>query len=272
LCEMQGYVYAAKLTIAELCRVVGRDALSTRLLSEANRLRERFDSAFWNASLKTYALALDGNKKQCAVRTSNAGHALFTGIALPERAAIVAETLLDNSSYSGWGIRTVSSREARYNPMSYHNGSVWPHDNALIGAGLGYYGRQHLAARLLNGMFEVALQVDQRRLPELFCGFHRRPDGTGPTLYPVACAPQAWAAGAPFLLLSACLGLRIHAEDRSVRLTNPYLPEVLDELHIKALRVADASVDLLVVRHERSARVEVLRKQGEVDVQNVGSS
>jgi glycogen debranching enzyme len=272
LCEMQGYVYAAKQAIAELCRVIGRDHLHSRLLEEANSLRQRFDSAFWNASLKTYALALDGNKQQCAVRTSNAGHALFTGIALPERAPIVAETLLDNSSYSGWGVRTVSSREARYNPMSYHNGSVWPHDNALIGAGLGYYGRQHLSARLLNGMFEVALQVDQRRLPELFCGFHRRPDGTGPTLYPVACAPQAWAAGAPFILLSACLGLRIHAEDRSVRLNNPYLPEALDELQIKALCVVDATVDLLVARHERSVRVEVLRKQGEVEVESVGTS
>ncbi len=114
--------------------------------------------------------------------------------------------LLDGASYSGWGIRTVAAREARYNPMSYHNGSVWPHDNAMIGAGMANYGQQTLAGRLLTGMFEAALHLDLNRLPELFCGFHRRPDGTGPTQYPVACAPQAWAAGAPYLLLAATFG------------------------------------------------------------------
>jgi len=267
LCEMQGYVYAAKRAIAALCPLLGLETFRSRLLAEAESLRGYFDVSFWNASLKTYALALDGNKKQCAVRTSNAGHSLFTGIALPARGAVLAETLLDSSSYSGWGIRTVAARETRYNPMSYHNGSVWPHDNALIGAGLGYYGWQHLAARLLSGMFEVALHVDLRRLPELFCGFHRRPDGTGPTLYPVACAPQAWSAGAPFLLLSACLGLEICAETRSVKFVNPYLPDVVDELQIEALEVCDATVDLLVARHDRAVRVEILRKQGDVDVQ-----
>jgi glycogen debranching enzyme len=271
LCEMQGYVYAAKKAVAALCPFVGQDSLGSRLLAEAESLRERFDAAYWNAFLKTYVLALDGDKKQCGVRASNAGHALFTGIALPARAPILAETLFNNSSYSGWGIRTVAAHEARYNPMSYHNGSVWPHDNALIGAGLGHYGRQHLAARLLTGLFEVSLHVDLRRLPELFCGFHRRPDGTGPTLYPVACAPQAWSTGAPFLLLSACLGLEIRAEDRSIKFVNPCLPEVVEELRIEALAVKDAKVDLLIARRENSVRVEVVRKQGDIDVHTISA-
>ena len=269
LCEMQGYVYAAKQAVATLCQAAGHDSLGSRLLQEAESLRERFDSAFWNPSLNTYALALDGHKQQCAVRTSNAGHALFTGIALPSRAPVLARTLMDSSSYSGWGIRTVAAREARYNPMSYHNGSVWPHDNAIVGAGLAYYGLQPLAARLLNAMFDVALQVDLRRLPELFCGFHRRGDGSGPTLYPVACAPQAWSAGAPFLLLSASLGLQIHPQNRCVRFVNPHLPEAVDELRIEALAVDEAKVDVLVSRSGGRVKVELLRKQGEVEVQAI---
>jgi glycogen debranching enzyme len=266
LCEMQAYVYAAKQAIAALCPFVRRDALRARLLSEAEDLQLRFDSTFWNSSLKTYVLALDGKKQQCAVRTSNAGHTLFTGIAMPLRAATLAGTLFDGSSYSGWGIRTLASREALYNPMSYHNGSVWPHDNALIGAGLGRYGQQHLASRLLTGLFEVALRVDLRRLPELFCGFHRRPDGTGPTLYPVACAPQAWSAGAPFLLLSACLGLQIDAANQLVKFNNPCLPEVIGELRISALMVGEAMVDLHIAKQERNFTVQVVRQQGGVEV------
>ena len=266
LCEMQAYVFAAKQAIAALCPFVNRDALRARLLSEAEDLQMRFDSVFWNSSLKTYALALDGKKRQCAVRTSNAGHTLFTGIAMPLRAAVLAETLFDASSYSGWGIRTVAAREALYNPMSYHNGSVWPHDNALIGAGLGRYGQQYLASRLLTGLFEVALHVDLRRLPELFCGFHRRPDGTGPTLYPVACAPQAWSAGAPFLLLSACLGLQVDAANHLVKFNNPCLPDVIGDLRISALMVGDAMVDLHIAKHERNFRVQVVRQQGGVEV------
>ena len=269
LCEMQGYVYAAKRSVAALCQSLGHDAQGARLLSEAALLRKRFDSTFWNPSLNTYALALDGRKQQCAVRTSNAGHALFTGIALPARAPFVARTLMDGSSYSGWGIRTVAAREARYNPMSYHNGSVWPHDNAIVGAGLASYGYQHLAARLLDGMYAAALQVDLRRLPELFCGFHYRADGSGPTLYPVACAPQAWSAGAPFLLLASSLGLRIHAQERLVKFVNPHLPEAIDELRIEALSTGDAKIDVLVTRREGRVSVDLLRKHGEIEVQTV---
>src|SRR5205823_2033432 len=155
--------------------------------------------------LGTYVLAQDGGKSPCRVRTSNAGHCLLTGIAAPERALRVARTLLSHDSFSGWGIRTVAAREARYNPMSYHNGSIWPHDNAPIAAGLARYGLKDEALRVMNAMFDASLFFDMHRLPELFCGFERRA-GEGPTLYPVACAPQAWAAAAIFLLLQACLG------------------------------------------------------------------
>jgi glycogen debranching enzyme len=267
LCEMQGYVYAAKQSIAVLCEHLGHAELRERLLRESRELYARFDDAFWNDELKTYVLALDGNKRQCEVRTSNAGHALFTRIATASRAAILSHTLMDGSSYSGWGIRTVAAHEARYNPMSYHNGSVWPHDNALIGAGLASYGQQHIAARILSGLFEAARHVDLNRLPELFCGFHRRSDGTGPTLYPVACAPQAWASGAPYLLLAASLGVEIHAAERTVQFEAPHLPSFVDELRIEGLQVNDAFVDVMISRREKGFTVDVLKKQGSVEVQ-----
>src|SRR5262245_28874592 len=193
LCEVQGYVFAAKRAAANLAMLLNRPEQAARLRSEAETLRERFEEAFWCDDLSTYALALDGKKRPCRVRTSNAGHCLFTGIASPERARRVADTLMREDSFSGWGIRTVACGEARYNPMSYHNGSVWPHDNALIGFGLARYRLSEGVLRVLTGMFDASLFVDLHRMPELFCGFPQRP-GEGPTLYPVACAPQSWAA------------------------------------------------------------------------------
>lgn len=267
LCEMQGYVYAAKQAVAVLCEHLGQSELRTRLLIEAGELQARFERVFWNEELRTYVLALDGNKRQCQVRTSNAGHALFAKIASPGRGRIVTDTLLDGPSFSGWGIRTVAAHESRYNPMSYHNGSVWPHDNALIGAGFGNYGQQHAAARLLTGMFDAAMHLDLNRLPELFCGFHRRTDGTGPTLYPVACAPQAWAAGSPYMLLCACLGLNIRATERRVQFDTPMLPSFVDELRIEGLTIKNAQLDLMIARREREITVEILRKEGAVEVQ-----
>jgi glycogen debranching enzyme len=267
LCEMQGYVYAAKRAVARLCEHLGRTEMQETLLAQSDELQARFDQAFWNNELKTFVIALDGRKRQCQVRTSNAGHALFTRIASPVRARAVAETLLDGTSFSGWGVRTVAAHEARYNPMSYHNGSVWPHDNALIGAGLGAYNLQHSVGRVFTGMFETAMHVALNRLPELFCGFHRRTDGTGPTLYPVACAPQAWASGAPYLLLAACLGIEIRANEKLVLLDNPTLPSFLDELRIEGLAVKNARVDLLIVRRDKGFAVDVLKKEGAVEVQ-----
>ena len=206
LVEVQGYVYAAKKLAASCARALGMTERAMALDTQAEHQRARFDEAFWCEDIGTYALALDGTKAQCKVRTSNAGQILFTGIAQPDRARRVADGLFDPSFYSGWGIRTVAAGEARYNPMSYHNGSVWPHDNALIAHGLARYGHKKGISSILDALVRATTYMDQRRLPELFCGFRRRM-GRGPTLYPAACSPQAWASGAPFLLLQAMLGL-----------------------------------------------------------------
>jgi glycogen debranching enzyme len=174
--------------------------------------------------------------------------------------------LLGEAMFSGWGIRTLAAGEARYNPMSYHNGSVWPHDNALIALGLSHYGFQAKAVEVLCGLYESSLHMDLYQLPELFCGFHKRDDSSGPTLYPVACSPQAWAAGSVYLLLRAVLGVSISAPERIIRLKNPALPPNLDELTIEGLRVADATVDLLIRRHPEGVGVEVVRREGDVEV------
>jgi glycogen debranching enzyme len=206
LCEVQGYVYAAKLAAAKLSRVLGNVDRSCALEVQAETLRTRFEEAFWCEDLGTYALALDGRKRPCRVRASNAGHCLYSGIASPERGRRVAETLLGNEFFTGWGIRTLGKSEVRYNPLSYHNGSIWPHDNSIIASGLARYGSKKLAGQVLLALLDLSSEVDLHRLPELFCGLKRRP-AEGPTLYPVACSPQAWSAAAPFLILEGCLGI-----------------------------------------------------------------
>jgi len=266
LCEVQSYVYGAKCAVALLAEARGDAASRDRLLAEAAELKRKFAAAFWSPELGIYVLALDGNKKPCNVRASNAGHALFTEIAEREHAAILAGTLTANEMFSGWGVRTLGSSEARYNPMSYHDGSVWPHDNALIGLGLSLYGEQEKSVRILAGLYEASLHFELHRLPELFCGFHKRADGAGPTYYPVACAPQAWASGAVYLLLRSCLGMNISATEKKITFVNPTLPANLDELRIERLRVGDASVDVLLKRHSRGIALEVLRKDGELEI------
>jgi len=210
-------------------------------------------------------LALDAQKRPCRVQTSNPGHCLFTGIASEDRARTVAETLMSDPSFGGWGVRTVAAGSARYNPMSYHNGSIWPHDNALVAAGLARYGFTAAASRIMGAMFDLSQAVDLHRLPELICGFHRR-GGQSPTLYPVACAPQAWAAGAVYLLLEACLGLRIDAAERRVSFSRAVLPESIEWLRIVNLSIAGASVDLLLTRHTYDVGVTVLRRDGDMEI------
>lgn len=265
LCEVQGYVYAAKRGAAALAAALEQPERATQLLHQAGVLQTRFEEAFWCPELKTYALALDGEKQPCRVRTSNAGHALFTGIASAEHAPKVAETLLDEASFSGWGIRTVATMEARFNPMAYHNGSVWPHDNSLIVAGLARYGLMEAVQRVFGALFDTSLFLDLHRMPELFCGFPRRP-GQGPTLYPVACSPQAWASGAVFLVLQSSLGLTIHAPRGQVHLAHPTLPGFVERLHLRNLHVGDATLDLLLQRHGEDAGVNVVRREGNVRV------
>jgi glycogen debranching enzyme len=264
-CELQGYAYAARLGAAELADALGRDSVAADLRARAAELRQRFDEAFWDDELGTYALALDGEKRPCRVRASNAGHALFSGIALPQRAERVAATLMSEASFSGWGVRTVAAGEARHNPISYHNGSVWPHDNAMLAMGLSRYGQQWAAARILAGMFDASQHFERARLPELFCGFTRRP-AEGPTKYPVASSPQAWAAGSVFMLLQASLGLDIDAPAGNVRFNNPQLPEMLETIQIRGLRVGTASLDLAIERQPNGVVVRVLRRRGEVEV------
>jgi glycogen debranching enzyme len=265
LCEVQGYVYAALRAAAELAARLDLPKRSTHLNGQADHLRERFEEYFWCEELSTYALALDGEKRPCKVRTSNPGQCLATGIVSPQRAARVAATLLDSHSFSGWGIRTVSDQELRYNPMSYHNGSVWPHDNAIIAAGMARYGLNGCVAKVFTGLFDTSLFVEMSRMPELFCGFPRR-TGEGPTLYPVACAPQSWAAAAVFSLIQSLLGLSIDAPRRQIRFVKAALPESLKRIDIHNLQVADATVDLAIERFPSNVGIDVKRRHGSVEI------
>lgn len=263
LCEVQGYVYAAKMGAARLADVLGQSERAGILRRQADQLASQFEEAFWSEDLSTYALALDGDKRPCRIRTSNAGHCLFAGIANDAHADRVAETLLSEASYTGWGLRTVASTEARYNPISYHNGSIWPHDNAIVAAGLGRYGHREAAAKIMAGLFDASQYLDLHRLPELFCGFSRRAD-EGPTLYPQACVPQAWAAATPLMCLKACLGLEVNGAECQIRFHDPFLPPFLDQIQINDLQVGDSCVDLLISRYERDVGVRLTRREGEV--------
>jgi glycogen debranching enzyme len=265
LCEVQGYVYAAKCRAAMLSRMLGDPANADHLASEAAALKQRFNRTFWCDELSTFAIALDGAKRSCRVRTSNAGHALWSGIADASYAKRTGRTLLAPPSFSGWGVRTVSDSEARYNPMSYHNGSIWPHDNALIAMGLARCGQKERAACIMTSLFDASIFMDLHRLPELFCGFVRRPD-EGPTIYSSACIPQAWAAAAVFYLLQASLGIRFTGEARELRFDHPVLPNYLNQIEIRNLRIGDACVDLVLRRHEQDVAVNVLRKEGDITV------
>jgi glycogen debranching enzyme len=265
LCEVQAYVYAAKRGIAAVAASLGYQDRAKALIRESAQLRERFESSFWCKELSTYAIALDGEKRQCRVRTSNAWHCLYAGIASIGRAQVTARTLLGPDGFSGWGVRTVATSETRYNPMSYHNGSVWPHDNAIIAMGLARYNHKHAVVDVFTGIFDAALFADLHRLPELFCGFSRR-RGKGPTQYPIACSPQAWAAGSVFMLLQACIGLRVNARKGQICLSHPVLPESLPEVTIRNLRVGNASVDIVLERYRDTVGVNVARREGNLEI------
>lgn len=265
LCEVQGYVFAAKRHAAKLARLLDKSNFAADLDRQADILADRFNRAFWCDDLGTFAIALDGDKQPCRVRSSNAGHVLYTGIAWPDNARRTADTLLSPESFSGWGVRTIATNAARYNPMSYHNGSIWPHDNAMIAMGLARYGFQDKALQLLTGLFDASLYVDLHRLPELFCGFVRRID-EGPTRYPAACIPQAWASASAFYLLQACLGLSFSSTSPHVRFNHPLLPDILNRVEFRNLRVGNGSVDLALHRYRQDVSVNVLRKEGDIDI------
>jgi glycogen debranching enzyme len=245
LCEVQAYVYEAKKGAAQLATLMGDTSLAEKLQQEAAHLKNEFNRKFWDEELGFYVLALDGNKKPCRVITSNAGHCLFTSIADGDKAERVAERLMQPDMFSGWGIRTLSKKEKCYNPMSYHNGSVWPHDVALIARGLSKYGFVNEAVKLTGSLYDAASFIEMHRLPELFCGFDRR-KGEGPTNYPVACSPQAWSVAATYIMLEACLHLEIDAENRKVWLHKPMLPEGVNNIEVRGLQLNGGLADIKV--------------------------
>jgi glycogen debranching enzyme len=265
LCEVQGYVYAAKRHAAAMAQALGRPRAAVELSRQAEMLRDKFEDVFWCEELSTYALALDGAKRPCRVVASNAGHALLTGIADPERARRVADTLLGMACFSGWGVRTVAVSAARYNPMSYHNGSVWPHDNALIAMGLDRYGLKSGVLKIFKGLFDAAAYMDLRRLPELFCGFSWR-KLNAPTLYPVACIPQAWASATVLALVGASLGLGFAEGAGEIRLDHPALPDFLDTLNVRGVQASRGTADLLLQRHGAEVAVTIAGREGEVPI------
>ena len=266
LVEVQGYAYAAKLAASICAAAIGLGEQAARLTEEAEQLRRRFEAAFWLEDAGFYALALDGSKAPCRVRTSNPGQALCTGIVAPDRGALVAAQLLSADFYSGWGVRTVARGEARYNPMSYHNGSIWPHDNAMLAQGLARYGAKRGVIVIFDSLMRATSYLDHRRIPELYCGFARRP-GRGPTLYPAACSPQAWAAAAPFSLIQSMLGLEFKPEAAEIRLNNPVVPALAGAITLRNVRLGTASADFTVHPSPGGGiALEVLRTRGDLRI------
>jgi glycogen debranching enzyme len=243
LVEVQGFVYAATLAMAEHAMRRGDAQRAQAWQARAGALRERVEARFWMPDAGCYGIALDGEDKLCRVLASNAGQLLYTALPAPGRAQQVADALLRARFDNGWGVRTLATGQARYNPMSYHDGSVWPHDTALCAAGIARYGDRVRVAHVLSELFAAAMHFGMR-LPELFCGFPRRA-GEPPVGYPVACLPQAWSSGAPFMLLQACLGVHVDGWRREVHIDKPALPEALGSLHVRGLAVGDAHVDLV---------------------------
>jgi glycogen debranching enzyme len=268
LCEVQGYVYAARKAGARLAAAFGDPVLAGQFFEQAEDVKAKFNRDFWDDRLGTFALALDGSKRKCLVKSSNPGHCLFSGIVSDEHAARVADLLLGDEMFSGWGIRTLGSGEVRYNPMSYHNGSLWPHDNAIAASGLARYGFYRHAAKVFAAAMDVSELMELRRLPELFCGFHRRSHSEGPTLYPVACSPQAWAAGAVYMFLQASLGITFAPAERLIQIEGQFLPDFVRELTITNLRLRDASCDIRVEQLSSSLYVDIIRQSGDISIAN----
>lgn len=265
LCEVQGYVYDAKVRAAQMAGILGDHDLQEQLEAQARQLKKIFNDAFWSESKQTYVLALDGKKRPCNIMSSNAGHCLFSGIATREKARLTAEKLLDEKMFSGWGIRTIAADEARYNPMSYHNGSVWPHDNAMIALGFSRYGLMAEAAKTLTGIFETALYMPGKRLPELLCGFPRA-KGKAPTLFPVACSPQAWAVGAVFMMLQASLGMKIIAKENAIAFRNPSLPAFLNAITITNLKLNNKQIVVQIRRTSHGYEALLLTPGTDVEI------
>jgi len=266
LAEVQGYVFAAYSSLAEIAGRLNKLDLRDHLREEARTLKVNFERDFWLKKERILALALDGDKRPCAVMASNGAHCLAAGLLDGERAATFAERLLADDMFSGWGVRTLSSRERRYNPMSYHNGSIWPHDNAMAAWGLAVANRTDSAAKIMTGLFDAAAGLKNESLPELFCGFSREPS-IGPVPYPVACHPQAWSAASVFLLLQSILGLEMRGLERRIVMRSPIIPDWLEWIRFEDLRVGKSSISFIARRGRRGASIEVLEKHGPATVE-----
>ena len=261
LVEVQGYVYDAKARLADLFATFGDAAAAERLRREAGALRQRIVDSFWLEGMGTFALALDGEKRPIPTSTSNAGHLLWSRVPTPDQAERMAGVLLGPGLFSGWGIRTLSGEHPVFNPMSYHNGSIWPHDNALVALGFSLADHKDDAMPVFHAMYEAALGMRYRRLPELFCGM-RRDRAPRPVHYPVSCSPQAWAAGAFFMLLQAALGLLPDAPAGVLHVREPVLPDFLREILVSGLRVGGSRVTLQFTRRGRRTLANLLEADG----------
>jgi glycogen debranching enzyme len=265
LVEVQGYAYAARRGMARLARLRGDAEFAAKQDATADALRQKFEDAFWMEDAGIYAMALDGKKQQVTGVGSNAGHALWTGIADIDRAARTAEVLTGGGMWSGWGIRTLSSETVGYNPIGYHLGTIWPHDNAICAAGFARYGLFEETRLVAGALFEATAHFREARLPELFCGFERSASPL-PVPYPVACSPQAWAAGSLYHLMTATLGMRPDARANRLELVRPALPTWMPGLRVRGLRIGQALVDLEFAAQQDSISVEVLRRTADLDV------
>jgi glycogen debranching enzyme len=265
LVEVQGYVYLAKMRIADVYEALGVPSTAAAVRQEADELRAAFDEAFWMPDEGTYALALDGKKRQVKSITSNPGHCLYCGIADPKRADAVAERLMARDMFSGWGIRTLSKDSPAYNPMGYHVGTVWPHDNVLAAAGLKRYGHIEATERIASALFDAASAARDMRLDELYCGFDRRP-GLRPVSYPVACSPQAWAAAVPLMLVQAFLGISADAPSNVLTVYHPSLPPWLDRVEVNNLGVGSSKVSMSFNRDGPNTAFALTARQGDVKV------
>jgi glycogen debranching enzyme len=265
LIEVQAYAYAARLGASEIFRALGDESEASRQEYLAGWLRDAFEQTFWMEDKGFYCLALDGSKRQARVISSNPGHALWCGIANPVRAHRVAERLMQPDMFTGWGIRTLAQGEVRFNPMGYHVGTVWPHDNSLIAMGFKRYGEEKHLQRIVTGFFDAIRHFPDLRAPELFCGYDRAQYRV-PVRYPVACNPQAWAAGAALLFLRAMLGLVPQAPRKELWIVHPDLPPWLRSVTLEQIQVGDALVDLRYQREGDHTFTEVLRIRGALRV------
>lgn len=255
LSEVQGYVYQAKTGIADIYEKLGKSAEAEALRSQANALKEKYNQAFWMDDQQFYAIALDQAKQQVGTITSNPGHTLFSNILNEERANAVAEMLVSPKMFSGYGIRTMGDGEAGYNPMSYHDGSIWPHDNSMILLGMSKLGKQSEAKTVMDGLIEAASHFEYDRLPELFCGYD---SSIGKAVkYPVACSPQAWAAGTPLVFVQSLLGLFPDSLNKEIYLS-PSLLDGMNELTVKDIKIGDGHLSVRVKRTNETVEANVI--------------